>query len=69
MIVDSGDRAYSVLLLDDGTMDTVISVDGIEHRFDGDYASEYRDEDGAMTVEGLEALGRDAIEADERHWD
>ena len=59
---------YEVYLLDDGTMDTVIEIDGIEHRFDGEYASYYRAEMGEMTVDGLEMLAKEAIDEDERHW-
>ena len=59
---------YEVYLLDDGTMDTVIEIDGIEHRFDGEYASYYRAKMGEMTIVGLEMLARECIDEDERHW-
>ena len=38
-------------LIDDGTLDTVIAIDGEQHRFDADWASEYRDENGAIIDE------------------
>ncbi|KKM14220.1 hypothetical protein LCGC14_1708370 [marine sediment metagenome] len=63
-------REYEAYLCDDGTLDTVISVDGIEHRFtfDSEDGATYRDADGRMTEEGLRLLALDAIETDEHHW-
>ncbi|MHA2099649.1 MAG: hypothetical protein ACW99A_13315 [Candidatus Kariarchaeaceae archaeon] len=52
-------------LVDDGTLDTVISIDGVEHRFDMEYAAQYRDENGAMTTEGFEDLCREVIDNEE----
>ncbi len=54
-------RLHDVYLCDDGTMDTVIEVDGHEVRFDD--CSEHRDADGAMTRRGLRALAIDACES------
>jgi len=59
---------FNVYLTDDGTLDTVIEVDGIEHRFDGEYASYWRDDNGAMTEEGLETLAKECINDCEEHW-
>ena len=59
---------YDVYLLDDGTMDTVIEINGIEHRFDGEYTSNYRTKTGEMTLVGLELLARECIDEDDRHW-
>ena len=66
IMVDGQD--YEVQLLDDGTLDTVIEVDGIEHRFSGEFAAHWRDETGALSEEGLKELAANVIEDDERHW-
>lgn len=55
------DRHYTINLADDGTMDTVIEIGGREFRFDGEHASGYRTEDGAMTTQGLVDLGTEAL--------
>ena len=62
-------ESFEVHLLDDGTLDTVIEVDGIEHRFSTEFASRWRDEVGAMSEEGVRELAHLAIEEDERHWE
>lgn len=54
-------RKHSVFLMDDGTLDTVIKVDGKAFRYDADFASHYRKSNGEMTREGLRALANDAI--------
>lgn len=70
-IVEFDGEKFDVYLEDDGTMDTVISINGKEFRFDAEFASMFRDPDtGAMTEEGLEELALDALstmESDE--WD
>lgn len=58
----------TVLLEDDGTMDTVISVehslaDKREYRYDCEYASHFRDESGAMTEAGFKELAEESIDA------
>ena len=72
-------KLWDVWLEDDGTMDTVISVQPVapkrrasggqeaeywpcvETRFDGEYASYYRDKQtGAMSERGLRVLGKEA---------
>ena len=55
-------KEHQVFLCDDGTLDTVISVDGKEHRFDGEYASQFRKRDGSMTAKGLRALAIEVLE-------
>jgi len=35
-------------LVDDGTMDTVISVRGVEYRYSTEFAAEYRDDSGML---------------------
>ena len=56
------DRVYDVYLEDDGSLDTVISVNGREIRFSQEHAVDYRDESGSMTKHGLRELGIEAIE-------
>ena len=68
MQVNVDSTKYEVYLLDDGTMDTVIEIDGIEHRFDSEYASFYRAKMGEMTIDGLEMLAKECIDEDDRHW-
>jgi len=53
-------KLHDVSLCDDGTMDTVIDVDGHEVRFDGEFAAGFRGRDGAMTRRGLRELAIDA---------
>lgn len=63
-----GEYTYDCFLVDEGTLDTAIQV-GREgypskiYRYDAEFASEYRDESGAMTDEGFKELCRDAIDA------
>jgi hypothetical protein len=60
MRIRHDDHEHEVFLGDDGTLDTVITVDGIDVRY-GE-TDEYRDADGAMTRRGLRALAIDACE-------
>jgi hypothetical protein len=54
---------YHVALVDEGTMDTVIEIEGkFRVRFECEYASQYRDVDGCLTEEGLRELGAEALE-------
>ena len=55
---------HDCFLIDDGTMDTVIKIDGQVFRYDRDFVidSGYRDIDGRMTESGFYALCEDAIE-------
>lgn len=57
-------KSWEVFLRDDGTLDTVITVNGMEVRYDGEYASAYRAKDGSMTAKGLRTLAIEAIEDD-----
>ena len=59
---------YECYLIDDCTLDTVIEIDGTEHRFDGDYTSFYRDKNGAMTEKGFIELCKECIEECDEHW-
>ena len=62
MNVRHGDHTHEVTLEDDGTLDTVIQVDGQECRFSQEYGAAHRDADGSMTMRGLRALGLEACE-------
>ena len=59
---------FECYLIDDGTLDTVIEIDGTEHRFDGDYANQYRDKNGTMMEEGFIELCKECIEECDEHW-
>jgi len=60
-ITDHKNNLFDVYLVDDRTTDTVIDVNGKEFRFDSEFASYWRDEDGALSEEGLEQLALDAL--------
>ena len=69
------ETTYECYLIDDGTLDTVIEIDGIEHRFNGDFASYYLyngsnryDKEGAMTETGFKELCELIIDECEEHW-
>ena len=53
---------HECYLVDDGTLDTVISVNGIEFHYDTEFASQFRDETGAMTEIGFKNLCEIAID-------
>jgi len=55
-------EGHECWLVDDGTLDTVISIDGEDYRFSTDYASAYRDENGDMTESGFSDLCMEVIE-------
>lgn len=55
-----GDHDHKVTLLDDGTLDTVVRVDGREFRFSQEYAADYREKDGTMTAAGLARMLEDS---------
>lgn len=60
--VSDGENEFEVSLVDDGTMDTVIDINGREFRFDSEFASYWRDEEtGELSDEGLEELALDAL--------
>ena len=53
---------YEVRLIDDGTLDTIISVNGKQFRYSQDFAGEYRDAtSGALGEDGFFALADIAI--------
>ncbi|MAE85940.1 MAG: hypothetical protein CMB80_24600 [Flammeovirgaceae bacterium] len=58
---------FEVWLIDDGTLDTVIEVNDIEHRFSD--TSYWRDKNGELSKKGLIELAKEVIESDERYWE
>jgi len=60
-VVDSEGNDFEVRLVDDGTSDTVIDINGREFRFSSEFASYWRDEDGNLSEEGLKELALDAL--------
>ena len=61
MTVHCGEHSHEVNLVDDGTLDTVISIDGVEHRFSQERGAECRDESGVMTDKGLRSLATEIL--------
>lgn len=62
MIIDYGnEERYEIELIDDGTLDTVISINNKEFRFSSEYAEIYRDKEGYMTEDGLRELAEETI--------
>lgn len=59
-------KPHRVVLIDDGTLDTVIEVDGIQHRYDSAYVQRYRNENGMLTELGIKELGIQCIEHQEK---
>ena len=60
MIIDYGNNEkYKIELIDDGTLDTVISINEKEFRFSSEYAEIYRNAEGYMTEEGLRELEKE----------
>ena len=67
MIIENEYGQFDVSLGDDGTLDTVICVEhelygSHEIRYDCEFASEYRNDTGAMTDDGFAELADDAID-------
>jgi len=56
-------KEYNVYLEDDGTLDTVVSVNGKDIRFDTEFASQFRNRKGEITKKGWEQLKEEAINA------
>ena len=62
MIIDYGnEERYEIELIDDGSLDTIISIDGKEFRFSSEYAEIYRNKEGYITEEGLQELAEETI--------
>jgi hypothetical protein len=62
MKVNDGEHEFDVELVDDGTLDTVISINGREFRFDQEFTGMWRDrEEGTLSDESLKELALDAL--------
>ena len=59
---------YECNLLDDGTLDTVIQIDNVEHRFSWSVGADIRNFDGTVIESRFIDLCKMAIDEDERHW-
>lgn len=59
--VNDGDNTFNVDLSDDGSLDTVITINGKEFRFDQEFADMWRDETGELSDAGLEEMALDAL--------
>ena len=68
MNIKVDNQEYQCSLTDDGTLDTVIQIDTVEHRFSTEFARHYRDDDGYLSDKCFQLLCEMAIEEDERHW-
>lgn len=56
-------EGHKVFLRDEGTLDTVLTVDGCRHAFDHEYAADMRDAlNGHLTTDGFYALAEEAID-------
>ena len=64
MNIKVDNQEYQCYLGDDGSLDTIIEIDGIQHRF----MEVDREEDGRITEETFINLCQDTIETDEIHW-
>lgn len=53
---------HEVFLVDDGTLDTVISVDGSRVTFSQEYAAQHRNKKGILTNKGFKQLAKEAID-------
>ena len=59
----SDGKFHDVVLEDDGTLDTLVQVDGtMTMRFNQEYVAEFRNKKGGMTTSGLIALGSEVLE-------
>lgn len=65
MKIERDGKTFEVYLVDEGTLDTVIQIEGTEfvNRFDQEYASSFRDEQtGELTEEGFRELAEETVE-------
>ena len=62
-IIDDYDgKVYDCNLLDTGTLDTIVEVNGKAIVYSADYVAHWRDEDGSFNNGNLIELFNDAIE-------
>jgi len=65
MLIDN----HECFLGDNGTLDTVVIIDGKEYVFNHEYASQFRDTDGTMSEKGFIELCEQEIEFIESYLD
>lgn len=53
---------HKAMLIDDGTMDTVIEVDGSQHKFSAEYAARFRTFDGRINDLSVKELAMEVID-------
>jgi len=64
MLIKHRGEIYDAHLSDDGTLDTVIIIEGKTYRISHEHAAEFRNADGSMTDEGFEELVKDILDSD-----
>ncbi len=62
-------QEHEVKLVDDGTLDTTIEVDGKTHTFVAEYAYVFRNEDGGINDEALRDLAIECLVEEEENYD
>jgi len=53
MYISMDGQTFKCELGDNGTIDTLVYIDGVDHVIECETASEYRDDNGTMTKEGF----------------
>lgn len=63
MKIEMDGQTFNVFLVDEGTLDTVLKIEGTDfvQRFDHEYASSFRDESGDLTDEGFKELAEETV--------
>lgn len=61
IVKDRWGTKHEVYLVDMGTMDTCLKIDGVRMMFDGEFASEYRCKDGSFNERGFRAFAKFAL--------
>ena len=65
---DIPEKEYECNLIDDGTLDTVIEIDGIEHRYSWETGSDMRNYDGSIIESRFVEVCKQTIDECEEHW-
>lgn len=55
-------QMQEVHLVDDGTLDTVLELNGREVRYDQEYAALFREKDGTLSNDGMRRLAVEALD-------
>lgn len=62
IVKDRCGTKHELYLVDMGTMDTVLKIDGVRHSFDGEIAASYRKRDGSWSEKGFRAFAKFALQ-------